>query len=347
MFMKTLPMFEPAISTVPEDSMLFSLVQKDTPQYYKLVMENYIGFMVFCYPLQRMNFLRFDNFLDWTSFKGFKALFIPEDLFKNQQDPIGTFKNMIDNDYYVMSFIDTFYISFYRQYQQEHFPHTCVIYGYDEDKQILYCKDYKNNVFMKYEMTFQEYMNSLRHFDFVSQEPKGVRGLKVDSSAECEIDFSKLYSELVKFKHSRAIGKNISGIDIFDEITSGFELAEKEDKISLYRWEETANYLKVSVYLMSERVRILKLNFPQMNYEKMDKCIEKALCTANLFFLKTVKANMKNDRSHENLCKLHESLKNIFIPYVEVVNDLISLLEEIFFNDRELTTERGVEYKSK
>lgn len=332
-FMKILNVFEPSILTIPEDSTVFSLVQKGTAEYYKLIMENYIGLMVYRDPVHMDVFLRFDICWNWSGFQGFIYSFMPWELIQDQDEPIKIIKNMIDNDFCIMCFVDKFYISFYPEYRRYHSAHNCMIYGYDEKNECIYCKDYRNKVFEKYEMTFTEFETSLKNYDVLLNRDIGLFGIKVNKDIDYKIDYSKFYNELIKFKYSRKIDNNVYGKDVFSTLIDWLKEAEREGKTSLYRWYDTANYLKSNAVFMEERVKLLKMNFPQMRYVEIDEHVKKLLYTTDLFFMKALKTHMKNDESIENLNKQYELLKNIFIPYIGVVDELILLLEEIFLYD--------------
>lgn len=96
---------------------------------------------------------------------------------KRYADIIDLIKEMTDAEMYLYLCVDEYSISAYDNYGKNHIQHTLLIYGYDNEKQIVYAADFfKNRKYAFEEVSFEEIKNAcdLRQENFLG----GIRLLR-------------------------------------------------------------------------------------------------------------------------------------------------------------------------
>lgn len=143
--------------------------------------------------------------------------------------------NAIDNDYYVETFVDEYYLSNMRLYGV-HYNHRLLINGYDRKKKLLYISGYKQNheygetscTFEEFELGFEEGIGKTTFFKFNPAEAypfhlekiinKIRQYLLLDVCEDAELLGVNVYDKLILFlnKHSKGLF-DIRGIHILWE----------------------------------------------------------------------------------------------------------------------------------
>ena len=89
----------------------------------------------------------------------------------NGIDIIQYLKYLIDNDFFIHMMINYKYISKSRFYEKNDKRHDCMVIGYDEEKQLIYCSDFmfENLSYCTKACTFDEFRNAYYN-DFLKNE---------------------------------------------------------------------------------------------------------------------------------------------------------------------------------
>lgn len=106
--------------------------------------------------------------------------------------------NALDEDMYVYGKFDEFYIPHKTAYQKYHFPHSFLIYGYNQLKQEFYAIGYTDNAkYEIYSFSFEHFMeafNALNYHD--------LNFVRADPEFDYSLDLSEVYSGIYDYNHS-------------------------------------------------------------------------------------------------------------------------------------------------
>ncbi len=88
-------------------------------------------------------------------------LFIPM-VYMGKKEIIDLLKANIDVNAYITGNFDEYYIPGMKAYQNYHFKHNYMLYGYDDSKEVFYTAGYnKQQQWTHYQLSYQDYLNSL------------------------------------------------------------------------------------------------------------------------------------------------------------------------------------------
>lgn len=83
------------------------------------------------------------------------------DLF--DENEIVKIKKIIDNEKYICLFVDEFYVEGMLFFEKSHFDHELMIYGYNDEKQVLYCSFYGDDAhYVLREVSYDSFCNALK-----------------------------------------------------------------------------------------------------------------------------------------------------------------------------------------
>lgn len=129
--MKILPMTYPLVDTMGRHAFLLSALG-NYEQSQGWIYSNFIH-LVWFNKVNRISFLLSNNvdnyripWLDTTSL-------YRDTLLKHMPDIVSFIKGCIDDNWYVHTKVNEFYIPACRSYQKEHYTHNILVHGYDED----------------------------------------------------------------------------------------------------------------------------------------------------------------------------------------------------------------------
>lgn len=329
--MKKIQLYEPAIHTIPEDTLVFSMVEQGSPEYYKLIMENYVSFTTFYDDVHKETWLRFQNYLNWETIGLFSSFFMPRDIYQPFPDKLSLLRQLLDEGYCLMTFYDQYYIS---TYGGGHHSHTMAIYGYDDATSTLFCKDYVGSRFTDMEAPYGEYCNSVENYNFSADAQLGFArlglfGIRINPQWQPP-DIMKTKMELEGFLHTNICTKNNMGVGIFKTLLRDLEEASSPEKFDTRHWYEISYFLREGALLMSQRLDYLAE--PEETELSAPISSGNTLCqhTQQLYGI-AAKMSVKGKFSQDDYHKLHKLLTEIGEGYrkeaSEVLNRITTLIE--------------------
>lgn len=168
------------------------------------------------------------------------------DLFK--QSLIAQIKKFVDNEKYVCLNIDEYYIECAKFYDKEHYNHEIMIYGYDDNEEVLYCACYGADE--HYKLRKVKYDSLERAFS--SKELNRLLPIFIYSNHEINewtrphytIDSQFIKYQLIRYMEGsnylfdrrhinplRCSSLNKYGINIYDDVINYIVSVEKNHKI--------------------------------------------------------------------------------------------------------------------
>ena len=88
-------LWEPIISTIPDDTMLFAILDPSRALSSKIIAENYINFYALRHPYVGDVIFRFENLIDYESIHGLTRLFIPKEYMLPFVENMGFFADLL------------------------------------------------------------------------------------------------------------------------------------------------------------------------------------------------------------------------------------------------------------
>ena len=296
----------PMIRTIPDDTMLFSILNPKSKMAKKIIMENYINFYSVVHPFVGDVIFRFENLIDYESICGLKRLFIPFDYIKNISQTFDTFFAILKDGFYINMPVSKKAIAFY--HCEENVHHHMLIYGYDDITKEFLCMDFWNTEFVKFRTSFESLKTSSDlYYNPGSTESNGILAYKIETDILEEIQYSKVYMELIKLAKGRADeikGFGLGAIDLFLKDIDKSNINER----FFFRWNETANYLREAAKLMQYRYATILYDLQIEQTALGNQTLEKLRSSTDLLFYKTMKASLSRSMnpSHKvvfrNLC---------------------------------------------
>lgn len=71
----------------------------------------------------------------------------------------------IEQNSYIHMCLDRYYISSTEQYQKKHHLHSILIFGYDDKHRCIHARDFLNNKYVDFEISYKDFRNSYRFLD--------------------------------------------------------------------------------------------------------------------------------------------------------------------------------------
>lgn len=229
---------------------------------------------------------------------------IHKQLLKNMQgNAIKFLHSMIDDGNYITCLMDEYYIPGRKSYQKKHFAHGVMIYGYDDEKELVCVAGYGvnghfNNQVISYTDFENAFWNVTREDDYISCFKRNEKSYDLDISLMKELLYDYIHS-INTSQHLRMVQNPLAncywGIDACSHILN----VQRSDKIDTRYFYSIYEYMK----LMNERYVVLSAqnHITALGLKaKMDN-LEKQL---SLLLTFTMKYNLKPN------VKLYGSIKN-------------------------------------
>ena len=111
-------------------------------------------------------------------------------------------KSLLDQEWYLMGYLDEYYVKSKQAYNKYHFRHSMMIYGYDEIGKVFYAIGYTNeNKYSKYSISFEEFLKSVQvEYDSVKKDyiPRDIErvefdAVKINPEHNFEFDLKEVY----------------------------------------------------------------------------------------------------------------------------------------------------------
>lgn len=322
---KILQLQEPIIQHNPANAYLFSIIGNE-PDEYAWIMNNFVNLRYNVYT-QYDDFFRNDMW--YNCYHITENRFTQEFINQIFTDYFEMVKNLIDRGYYIYLYLNTRYIPIYNQ--KNDCWHNAMIYGYDEDKGLVYIADFFDG------RSFGTGTCTVEEFKIAYPYPKEKDGFYYDlwnrafrkkKDYKFQFNIRDLYIRLKDY---------VEGIDINATHYYSFDSNDMED-LEFDHFEEGFDYvygnrvydaicgdlikgdLKVRAlhlilefeYLMCKRVRFLEENGYLKSdsglYEESENLYNEAKIIRNLF-LKWELAGSFSENRRQGICDKLMSLK--------------------------------------
>lgn len=248
-------LFSPIIKTIPDDMLVFSILNINEKITYKFIMENYINFYSFKVMDEGYVVLRFEDSINGKNFEGIDHCFIPVDFIKKYDQDLKIIIEMIREGYLLTLPICKKYISFYEELEG---VHLITIYGADMGKDVFLCKDFRGHKFVGFEVPIKDMKNGILNYHRMYQKaPEGLIGLRLNNNCNMEIDYSKVYLEFWKLQQNFCTDVMGFGIGALNLVTKNIE-ERYNDFFKANEWYNPVNYLRESSKLMNIRYNIFQ-----------------------------------------------------------------------------------------
>lgn len=318
-------LWEPIISTIPDDTMLFAILDPSRALSSKIIAENYINFYALRHPYVGDVIFRFENLIDYESIHGLTRLFIPKEYMLPFVENMGFFADLLKKGYAINMPVSKQAIDFYSTNCNVH--HHMLIYGVDLHNQEFLCKDYYNHKFVEFKTPYFSLVSSTQRYNNPSStESDGILAYKLDNEIDSKINYSKVHLELTKLYSSLQIGDiDAYGLSAILYFLKDMENQPLNTRFGV-RWYETANYLRESAKLMKKRFYIIADDLAlEPNIEQKEK-ISNLLSTASSLFFCVYKAVLadKFDGHHKvifsDLClKCYDAWKEFTYAFLKII----------------------------
>ncbi|MBT2282966.1 hypothetical protein J7E78_05360 [Paenibacillus polymyxa] len=195
---KILPIELPIVQTFLSHAYSLAILQ-NTISYKGWFFTNYMQLYTY---YNRKNPLG-DYKIDFFSCKGkypdvpfFEYYKINKEIFVEMKNDIVEFSiQMLDKEYYIESGIDEFYWPNKKSYNQKHYHHDNLIFGYNLTNRVFYYLGYdKNMVFGKYSVDFASYTDS-----FIYNKDSNLRMIKSYNRELFDADSRYIYHDNLDF----------------------------------------------------------------------------------------------------------------------------------------------------
>ncbi len=318
-------LFSSIIRTIPDDILVFSVLNPKKDITKKFIMENYINFYSFKVTDDNYVVLRFEDFMKGGNFEEIDYCFIPIDFMKKYNSDLRIVKKLIEEGYLITLPISKKYISFYAEEPEG--VHLITIYDIDIEKGIFLCKDFQGHNFVEFEVQFEDMKKGLIDYDRVFlRGPEGLQALRLRDSDNTRIDYSKVFLEFYKLQQDFSTKTEGHGIGALNLVTKDINERYK-DFLKANEWYNYANYLRESSKLMNLRYNILQEEMEgdknadgRLMLEKLEKD------TGKLFFnveKKIYKGKKLTKEEFENFYYLFLECKEDFRKTAEMFCDKI------------------------
>jgi hypothetical protein len=190
-----LPVKDPPITSFPEIANSLSILWVNKEKILPWISDHYIQLMIRPqHPLTRSNFYDqadTDNyiipgnscpFLGWLRINQTTAHF---------NDFTEYIEHQINHGYYIEACLDNFYLSCSKKFNKMHFIHTTFIYGYDNEKKLIFISDfYDNGKYTRKTVSYDEVNKSIENVDYFIKLYKYE-----DFDYKMNLDLMKLFME--------------------------------------------------------------------------------------------------------------------------------------------------------
>lgn len=207
---KILPFNEPIIKHYPENAYIFSILGL-SEAFYKTIFESFYSINIW----RNNNVKNGENsvafeYIDnnnWSNLHSFDYLYLPSNIVENFNNKcIPVFQYLISHEYYILCYIDEYFISSYKAYYKTHISHNLMIYGFDNEKKVFLCADFFGRNFMSSEIREIEIEEAVTQYNKYchTKSPIGWVGLKKKQEVSFTIDFLQIKENLTSMQTNYA-----------------------------------------------------------------------------------------------------------------------------------------------
>lgn len=225
-------------------------------------------------------------------------------------DIIDFFVDCVKNDYYVVPFIDEYFIPDRRSYQKNSFPHHIFIYGYNQEKEIFYTTGFNKGIFGELELNYDDFKKSYNSILSLYSEGKYQKStdngnflMKFNENHRYKFDLDALKLQLTEYLESRCSIDNLNynnlddvfGIDTYDYLVYYYELLINKANINRNGTIRNLHVLWEHKKLMVERITFLMREGHLINPEPLESYIKiekMSLVLRNLSLKQSVTADI-------------------------------------------------------
>lgn len=310
--------------------------------YNYVISENFIR----CFYFEE-NWVDYYKSYDCSQYDVFRTFELTSDFMKlNNVDISVIINNCLNDGYFVLYSVDTYYISNYISYNEKHIIHPLLIYGKDNLSNNYKCRDYFDftfysqqlvnpneitNSFIKCYIESNNYYNNLLvGFQLNQKNVNSFEGDKCRNSYKINLKkILYLLNEYIQGENffKKDINNNndkkvSTGINMIAEIKDNLIQTKNENrKISLKPFK----FLEHHIYMMKERINILdniyKIDKNKSLYKEVCNILKQAEECSNLSIKYDIKEN------NNIIFKIIKKLDFIDSEYKTLILKLIKILE--------------------
>ena len=89
------------ILTIPDDVVLFTILNPEDKMTRKIVMENYINFYAYKDAVSGISYFRFEDFKNYENLDGVEKCLVPMNLIKENSNSLGFLLELLQTDYVI------------------------------------------------------------------------------------------------------------------------------------------------------------------------------------------------------------------------------------------------------
>ena len=238
---------------------------------------------------------------------------------------------MIDHDNYIYGFYNEFFIPHKIAYQDHHFYHDFMIYGYDDvEKNFLSIGYTINRTYEKFEFSFEQFKKSIY---LVIENKVSLNFCKVNKRFDFKLNIRELYGELDDFLHSKnrrpsSRSDRIYGLDCEREYINYINMISESGNDIDVRFSRLFMEFKK---IMKQRLQYIHENVCKLNdyaITDYDIVVDKAIAIHYL----CMKYNII--RKPEELQKAACIQKEIIDKEQEILYDVYKIIREYLGEDK-------------
>ena len=224
---------------------------------------------------------------DFNQYNVFKGFELTSDFLKlNKLDISTIIENSLENQYFILYIVDSYYIHNYISYEQQHKVHPLLILEKDNLDRCYKCRDYfdftyyteqlvsieeiKNSFFKCYIEKDNYYNNLILGFKLENNNVNSLESEKITNDNEINLNkIIYLLKEYIKGEnfftkdinyYNREETNFFTGINIIDSIKYNIiEVLEKKQEIFINI--KIFKFLEHHIYIMKERIEILNIKY--------------------------------------------------------------------------------------
>lgn len=168
--------------------------------YFKFVNERKISFNYVC---ERTSWFKGDNVF-------YDGIYSFDKNRLGTEDIVSLIRNWLDNGIYVHGAFNEKYIPNKNAFGRKDFKHAYMIYGYNQEEQILYAVGYTNRgKYEKYTITYSDFLNAIYNL----KDPSFFSLKYLNLNRRYEFDINMVHWELSDYLHSENTIRNALGKD--------------------------------------------------------------------------------------------------------------------------------------
>ena len=197
---KQLFMEKPFITSYPTHANTLSSVSQ-FPQSFEWYYENYV--QIFARPTRGNSYVNFYVPYPWRACPFFSYCDIPREIINAYINDITIFLNStIDHNYYVLMYLDRFYISKSGDYGRYHMGHDTLIFGYDNELKQYNVADFYDGQYQQVLVPFneiQEAYNSTQYPKDICDDFNGIVLYKIQECSWYKFDILRYKRNIQTF----------------------------------------------------------------------------------------------------------------------------------------------------